>query len=86
VQVREVDPVVVHDAEPAYPRRGEVEQQRRAEPAGADDEHPRVAQAPLPHPADLRQDDLAGVAPQLGVAELGHGGLALPLTALRAVR
>ena len=35
--------VVVDDAERADARRGEILQQRRAEPAGADDENPRMS-------------------------------------------
>ncbi len=41
LQVGQVDAVVIDDAERADPGRREVEEERRAEPAGADDEDPR---------------------------------------------
>src|SRR6516165_1836671 len=62
LQVRERDRVVVDDAERADPGRGEIEQRRRAQPAGPDDQHTRALERLLPRPADLVQDDVAGIA------------------------
>src|SRR6516225_6747577 len=62
LQVRERDRVVVDDAERADPGRGEIEQRRRAQPAGPDDQHARALERLLPRPADLVQDDVAGIA------------------------
>src|SRR5215510_718168 len=60
LQVRERDRVVVDDAD-----RRQIEQRRRAQPAGADDQHARALERLLPRPADLAQDDVAGVAFEL---------------------
>src|SRR6516162_7610817 len=65
LQVRERDRVVVDDAERADPGRRQIEQRRRAQPAGADDQHARALERLLPRPADLAQDDVAGIAFEL---------------------
>ena len=62
LQVAEVDDVEVDDAESADARRGEIERRRRAEPAGADAEHARRLQPPLPFLADFRQQQVPAVA------------------------
>ena len=62
LEVRDVDHVVVDDAERADARRREVERGRRAEPAGAEQQHLRVEQLALAVLADLRQEEVARVA------------------------
>ena len=65
LQVRERHRVVVDDPDRADAGRGEVLDQRRAEPAGADHEHPRGLELRLPRPADVAQHEVAGVAVDL---------------------
>ena len=62
LQVREVDDVVVDDPERADAGRGEVQRRRRAEPAGAEQQHLGVEQLLLALDADLRQQQVARVA------------------------
>src|SRR5713226_2266485 len=69
LQVREVDRVVIDDAERADAGGGEVEQHRRAQPAGADDEHARGHELGLPLLADFVEDEVAGVALELLLGE-----------------
>src|SRR5262249_49141462 len=72
LQVGDVDAVVVDDADRADPGRREVHQQRRAEPAGADDQHARRQQLFLPLLADLVEDQVPRVAAELLFAQF-HG-------------
>src|SRR5215467_2032917 len=65
LQVRQRDRVVVDDAERPDPGRRQIEQRRRPQPAGADDQHARALERLLPRPADLAQDDVAGIAFEL---------------------
>ena len=69
LEVGVVDDVGVDDAEGADPGRCEVERRRRAEPAGADQEHAGVEQLLLPLFADLGNQDVARVAGALLGAE-----------------
>ena len=69
LQVGELDPVVVDHAERADARGGEVEQERRAEAAGADQQDLGLEQARLADAADLRQHDVPGVAQHLLLGE-----------------
>jgi hypothetical protein len=62
LQVGEVDDVVVDDAERPHARRGEVERGRRAEAAGAQQQHLRVEQLGLALGPDLGEQDVAPVA------------------------
>ena len=62
LQVREVDDVVVDDAERADAGRGEIQRGRRAEPAGAEQQDLRVEQLLLALDADLRDEHVARVA------------------------
>jgi len=62
LQVGQGHDVVVDDAEGADARGREILQQRRAEAAGADDEHPRGGELRLPGSADVLQHEMAGVA------------------------
>ena len=61
LQVGELDHVVVDDADAADAGGGEVEEHRRAEPAGADDQRRAGAQRVLAPLADLFEDELAVV-------------------------
>ena len=69
LQIREIDRVVVDDAERADPGRGKIEQERRAEPARADHQHARRHQPRLPLLADLVENQVAGVALELRFGE-----------------
>ena len=62
LQVVERDPVVVDDADGAHARRGQIHQQRRAEPAGADHQHLGGLDLLLALAADLAQHQVALVA------------------------
>ena len=53
LQVAEVDDVVVDEADGADARQRQVERHRRAEPAGADDQHPGCHELALADAADL---------------------------------
>ena len=74
LQVRQRDRVVVDHAERADAGRGQIEQDRRAEAAGADDQHARLFQRRLAGTADLAQHDVAGVSFELFRTQ--HGSLA----------
>ena len=73
LEVRVVDDVGVDDAERADAGRREVERRRRAEPAGADQEHARVEQLLLALLADLGDEDVARVARPLRGRESTRG-------------
>ena len=62
LQVGDVDDVEVDDADGAHAGRREVEHRRRAEAAGADEEHAGVQQPGLAVRADLRDEQVARVA------------------------
>ena len=62
LQIRQRHRVIVDDAERADAGRGEIQQYRRAEPAGADDEHARALERGLSRPADFAQHDMARIA------------------------
>ncbi len=65
LQVGQRDRVVVDDRQRADPGGGEIQQRGRAEPAGADDQHPRALERGLSGSADLVQHDVAGIAFEL---------------------
>ena len=69
LEVGEVDLVVVDDAQRAHPGRGQVERGRRAEPAGAQQQHLGVEQLELALEADLGHQQVARVALALLVGE-----------------
>ena len=62
LQVRQRHRVVVDHAERADAGGGEIQQHRRAEPAGADHQHARGLELGLARAADLAQHDVAGIA------------------------
>ncbi len=70
LQIGQFDSVVVDDADRADAGGGEIERERAAEAAGADDENPRLAQPRLADPADLLQQDVAGIADDLIVLKI----------------
>src|ERR1019366_946639 len=70
LQVRKVHHVEVHEAERADARRREVERERRAEAARSHAQHACGLQLLLPVEADLRHDEMTGVALELLAAEL----------------
>jgi hypothetical protein len=73
LEVRDVDDVVVDDAEGADAGRREVQRGRRPEPAGAEQEHAGVEELLLAGLADLGQQEVARVAGALlGRVRAGH--------------
>src|SRR5205814_10384599 len=83
LEVRGVDAVVVDDAEPADPCRGEIERGGRAETAGADQEDARLEQLQLSFFPDLGNQQMAAVARALlrveDARELRRKAVALPV-------
>src|SRR5262249_36935973 len=77
LQIGEIDPVGIGDADRPNTGGGEVEEHRRAEAAGADDEDARGEELRLPLLADLVEDQVAGVALKLLLAEL-HDASQIP--------
>ena len=74
VEIRLVDDVEVDEADRADPGRGQVQSERRAEPSGAHDEHARRLEPLLALGTDLRQDEMARVAPDLLVRQVRKRG------------
>ena len=75
LQVGQLQPVVVDDADGADAGRREVQRERRAEPAGADDQHAGRLQLRLADAADVLQQDVPGVAADFVFGEIEvHGG------------
>ena len=70
LQVGQVDHVVVDDAQRADAGRGEVQRDRRAQAAGAQQQHLGVEQLLLALEADLAEQEVAGVALALLRGEL----------------
>src|SRR5215469_10908888 len=70
LQIGDVDAVGIGDAEGSDPGGRQVEEQRRAEAAGANDEDARGQQPDLPFFTDLLEDQVASVALELIFAEL----------------
>lgn len=62
VQVGDIDRVMIDEAERPHPRGGQIHRRRRAKSAGADDQHPRSAQALLPLFPDFRKGYLSRIA------------------------
>ena len=73
LQVREVDRVVVDDADAPDSGRRQVQHQRRPEAPRSDHQDAGLEQALLPDAAHLRQHDVAGVALDLVLGEIGAG-------------
>ena len=78
LQVVERYPVVVDDADGADARRRQIEHERRAEAAGADDEHARALELLLSLAADFLQDEVALVALDLRRRQARRGGFLHP--------
>ena len=75
LQVGQRHRVVVDDAERADAGGREILQHRRAEPAGADDQHARALQLLLARAADLRQHDVARIALEFFAAKAAASGV-----------
>ena len=69
LEIGEIDDVAIDQADAADAGRGEIERDRRAEPAGADAEDARGLQPLLPLERDLRHDEMPRVTGDLVVAE-----------------
>jgi hypothetical protein len=72
VQVGELDPIVIDDAERADAGGRQIQRERRAETAGADQEDTGLEQLRLAGAADLGQHDVPGVAKHLLFGEHHH--------------
>jgi hypothetical protein len=75
LQVGEIDGVVIHQRDVAYPGRGQVHGRRRAQAAGTDHQGMALQQAGLAFDVDLVEQDVARVAQQLLVIHrhIRHG-------------
>ena len=62
LQVGKVDDVEIDDPDPSDARRGQVQSQRRAQPAGAHQQHLGGFQLLLPFHPDFGNDQVAAVA------------------------
>ncbi len=74
LQVARIDHIEIDKAERADAGRGQVERKRRTEPAGAHAKDARGLELLLALHADFRQDEVARVAGEIGLAELGQLG------------
>ena len=59
LEVGRIDLVVINQRQLPDPRRGEILQRRRSDPAQPDQHHMRLGQRELPGAADLGQHDMA---------------------------
>ena len=71
LQVGQADRVVIHQAQHAHPRCGQIERQGAAQPARADNQYPCSMNFGLADAANLPQHNVAGIALQFFVAQ-GH--------------
>ena len=72
LEVGERNRVVIDDPERPYAGRREILDERSAQPAGADDQHPRRLQPLLPGPADIGKHDMARIALDLIGRQVSH--------------
>jgi hypothetical protein len=70
LQVGEIDVVVIAQGDVPHTAGGEVQSDRRAEPAGADHQRMRGEELLLAPLTQLREQDMAAVAQQLLVAQI----------------
>ena len=61
LEIRQRHVIVVDDTKRADARSGKIEQHRRAETTGADDQHARGLEFGLPRAAHFAQHDVAGI-------------------------
>jgi hypothetical protein len=71
MEIGKRDPIIVHQPDGADSRRGEIEGRGRAETAGAETQNARRFQPFLSRQADLRQHDVARIAPAFFVVQSG---------------
>ncbi len=72
LQIARVDDIEIDEAEGADSRRGQIQGQRRTESAGADTQHLGGLELLLAFHADFGQDQVARVARDLFIAQLGQ--------------
>jgi hypothetical protein len=75
VKVAGIDAVEVDETDAPHPRRGQVEPERRAEPAGPDEQDARRLELLLALEAHLGHDEVAAVARDLVAVEVHGSGL-----------
>jgi hypothetical protein len=80
LQVTFLHAVVIHDPERADPGGGQVQQQRRAQTAGPDDEHAGAFEFLLARQAELRDDHMPAVPRPFGRGERGQQRIFLVLS------
>ena len=74
LQVGQLHPVVIDDADRADAGRGQIQRERRAQPAGADHQHARRLQLRLADAAHVLQQDVPRVAADFVFGEIEvHG-------------
>jgi hypothetical protein len=69
VQVGQFDRLVIHNGDVTDPGRGKVENHRRAKPARTDNQHAGRQQPFLTVLADIRHDDLTGIAFEIRIIQ-----------------
>ena len=72
LQIGQIDPVVIDDADRPDPGGGQIEEHRRAEPTGPDHQDARREQLFLPLLANFVEDQVAGVPLELLFTQLHH--------------
>jgi hypothetical protein len=72
LQVGLVDHVELDDADGAHAGGGQVQQGRRAQPAGTDDQHLRLLEAFLPGQPQIGNDQVAAIALNFLAGEFGR--------------
>ncbi len=75
LQIAEIDHVEIDEADAADAGGREIQAQRRAETAGADEQHARGLEALLPVHADLGHDQVPAVAGDLLLRKRGGRGI-----------
>jgi hypothetical protein len=69
LEIGAADDIIINHTQAADASSGEILDRRAANPASTNDQDMRVQQADLPCPANLLQDDMAGIAIKLFIAK-----------------
>ena len=73
LEVGFVHPVKIHNAQATHPRGGQVSEERRAQPAGTDGQHPGGLELALPLHRNLGHDQVPGITAHFRRAEVQGG-------------
>ncbi len=77
LEIGEIHGVVVDHPDGTHPGRRQVQQQGRAQPAGADHQHPGIQQPRLALAADLAQQDVARITLDLLLVKVHLGNIVM---------